>query len=631
MKPCSLARRTSWRMALLVDGPQVVREGGDGAVDRPDELLAGPLTGLGAGVGGHAGVPFDRRVEPAAWMAVYGAPAPSHDEVLHLQVLVDAVDGALPPEAGLLDAAERGDLVGDVAGVDPDHARLERGGDPPDALGVAGEQVGGETELGVVGHAGRVGLVGEPDEREHGPEGLLPGDVHAGGDVGEHGRLEELPAPLVARPAAQHPCAVAGGVGDVLLDLGDRGRVDQRADLAARLEPVADGELGDPRRPAPRRSGRRCRPARTRGWRRCRTGRCCGTSRVSTPATATSRSASSKTRIGALPPSSIDVFLIVCAPTAASSSRPTSVEPVKVTLRTSGLPVSSAPISRALADHHVEDAGRHARAVGELGERQRRQRGLRGRLDHHRASGGQRRSGLAGDHRGREVPRRDGGADPDRLLEDHDAPGGVGRREHVAAHPLGLLGEPFEERRRVGHLAARLGERLALLERDDPGEIVGVLDDQVEPPAQHAGPVLGRPRPPAGPGAVGRGDGLGGLGAAQRREVGDRLPGRGVVDAEAAGRRRRRPSCPSTYAESRSSASSRRPRGGHGRDAHRALTSGPAGCGWGGSRRGRLASALPTHIAATARSWTAEPTDLYRTICSAPVRPVTRPPHEIGQ
>ena len=62
------------------------------------------------------------------------------------------------------------------------------------------------------------------------------------------------------------------------------------------------------------------------------------------PVTAASRSASSNTMNGALPPSSMLVFLIVGAH-CASSLAPTSVDPVKVSLRTSGLAVSSPPVS----------------------------------------------------------------------------------------------------------------------------------------------------------------------------------------------------------------------------------------------------------------------------------------------
>src|SRR3546814_17582964 len=54
---------------------------------------------------------------------------------------------------------------------------------------------------------------------------------------------------------------------------------------------------------------------------------------ASAPSTAASTSASSKTMKGAFPPSSIDAFLIVGAHWT-SSSRPTSVDPVKLSLLT---------------------------------------------------------------------------------------------------------------------------------------------------------------------------------------------------------------------------------------------------------------------------------------------------------
>ena len=65
------------------------------------------------------------------------------------------------------------------------------------------------------------------------------------------------------------------------------------------------------------------------------------------PSTAASRSASSNTMNGALPPSSIDVRFIVFAQ-SATSFLPTGVEPVKVSLRTTGFEVISSPISAVL-------------------------------------------------------------------------------------------------------------------------------------------------------------------------------------------------------------------------------------------------------------------------------------------
>ena len=62
------------------------------------------------------------------------------------------------------------------------------------------------------------------------------------------------------------------------------------------------------------------------------------------PSTAASMSASSNTMKGALPPSSSDIFLTVPAH-CSMSSLPTSVEPVKLSLRTIGFEVSSPPTS----------------------------------------------------------------------------------------------------------------------------------------------------------------------------------------------------------------------------------------------------------------------------------------------
>ena len=78
---------------------------------------------------------------------------------------------------------------------------------------------------------------------------------------------------------------------------------------------------------------------------------------------ASSRSASSNTMNGALPPNSIVVRLRVGAH-CSSSSLPTAVLPVKLSLRTSGLPVSSAPISCGLPTTTLKQpAGKPARSA----------------------------------------------------------------------------------------------------------------------------------------------------------------------------------------------------------------------------------------------------------------------------
>src|SRR6201984_587729 len=74
------------------------------------------------------------------------------------------------------------------------------------------------------------------------------------------------------------------------------------------------------------------------------------------PTTAASRSASLKTMKGALPPNSKESFLIVSA-LCRISVRPTSVDPVKVTFRTSGLEVISPPIARELPVNTLKTPG----------------------------------------------------------------------------------------------------------------------------------------------------------------------------------------------------------------------------------------------------------------------------------
>src|SRR5678815_502533 len=81
------------------------------------------------------------------------------------------------------------------------------------------------------------------------------------------------------------------------------------------------------------------------------------------PAIAASRSASSNTTNGALPPSSSESFFTVVEH-CAISSLPTAVEPVKLSLRTIGLLVSSPPIGlESPVTHESTPAGTPARSA----------------------------------------------------------------------------------------------------------------------------------------------------------------------------------------------------------------------------------------------------------------------------
>ena len=60
-----------------------------------------------------------------------------------------------------------------------------------------------------------------------------------------------------------------------------------------------------------------------------------------------------------------------------------------------------------------------------------------------------------------EVPRADRRDHPDGMLHGQVTPAGLAMGNHLPVGPLPFLGEPFDERGGVKHLAARLGQRLA--------------------------------------------------------------------------------------------------------------------------------------------------------------------------
>ena len=149
-----------------------------------------------------------------------------------------------------------------------------------------------------------------------------------------------------------------------------------------------------------------------------------------------------------------------------------------------------------IARNDVEHSRRQARFLGQLCDRECRQRRLLGGLENHRAAGRDRRRRLARDHRGREVPRSDAGGDADRLLDDDDAAVLHVRRNRVPVDTLGLLAEPLEERCCVFDLRARLGQRLPLLGRQEQRQVVKVLEHQIGPAAEDPCTLLREGRAP---------------------------------------------------------------------------------------------------------------------------------------
>jgi hypothetical protein len=88
---------------------------------------------------------------------------------------------ALAAKARLLDPAEGRDLGRDDAGVDADDAVFQRLGHPPDPAEIAGVEIGGEAEDGVVGHGRSPRPRLELEQRRDRAEGLLSAHLHVAG------------------------------------------------------------------------------------------------------------------------------------------------------------------------------------------------------------------------------------------------------------------------------------------------------------------------------------------------------------------------------------------------------------------------------------------------------------------
>ena len=200
------------------------------------------------------------------------------------------------------------------------------------------------------------------------------------------------------------------------------------------------------------------------------------------PSSAASRSASAKTRNGALPPSSIDVLTTLSA-ASASSTRPTSVEPVKDSLRTRGscsMAETTAP-DRREGTTLTTPAGTPAssriaaiaRAVSGVSLA-----GLSTTVQPAASAGPILRVAIAaGKFQGVTSTQMPTGCCTTRIRL------AAGRRgHHRARRPHRFLGVPAEELRGVGHLAAGVGQRLAVLQRDQPGELLAPAPSSARTP-----------------------------------------------------------------------------------------------------------------------------------------------------
>ena len=142
-----------------------------------------------------------------------------------------------------------------------------------------------------------------------------------------------------------------------------------------------------------------------------------------------------------------------------------------------------------VAVHEVEHAGRHAGFVQDLREQDRAERRDLARLEHHRATGRERRRDLAHDLVDRPVPRRDQRAYADRLVRHQQR---IGLR--AEAERLQRADRLFEVRGADGRLhRARECDRRAHLLADRPRDLLVAALVNVEHAPQQRDALVHRP------------------------------------------------------------------------------------------------------------------------------------------
>ena len=245
-------------------------------------------------------------------------------------------------------------------------------------------------------------------------------------------------------------------------------------------------------------------------------------------AAAASMSASAKTMLGLLPPSS-RVSRFTRSAHLAMICLPTRVDPVKTILATPGCSTSALPAtSPAPGSTWKRCSGRPASRASP-GEPEGGERGGLGGFEEDGVAGGEGGGGAPGRDRHREVPRGDHSDDAERFEEgevDAARHGDLASRQ--AFHSPGRVVQQVPD---VGGLPARVAQGVAGFGDLQEGQFLGVFVDADGEAAQQAGAVAGCQ---GGPGALGgRGPCDGGvhLGDGGGGDGGDELLGRRIQDA----------------------------------------------------------------------------------------------------
>ena len=126
----------------------------------------------------------------------------------------------------------------------------------------------------------------------------------------------------------------------------------------------------------------------------------------------------------------------------------------------------------------VEDARRHPGPGQQLGDEERRGRIALGRLQDEGVAAGERDREHPHRHHAGEVERRDAGDDPERLAQRVAVDVGADVLRHLALQEVRDADRELDHLEPAGHLAERVVVGLAVLGRDQLGDLVGVLLQQ---------------------------------------------------------------------------------------------------------------------------------------------------------
>ncbi|ATZ28652.1 hypothetical protein SLAV_34405 [Streptomyces lavendulae subsp. lavendulae] len=177
----------------------------------------------------------------------------------------------------------------------------------------------------------------------------------------------------------------------------------------------------------------------------------------------------------------------------------------------------------------VQDARRQPGLQEQLRETQRYGRIALGRLEDDGVSAGQSRCGLPERNHGREVERGDAGDDAEGAAQGVHVDAGAGVVGELALEEVRDPGGELDDLQAALEIAVGVGDGLAVLGRQQPGQGIPFAFDELEEAHQDAGAPLGVPLAPVGLRLLGVGDGGLGVGAPGQRNAGLDGAGVGVV------------------------------------------------------------------------------------------------------